>query len=123
VRALHHSPVTLHFAILHHTGVPHPHFDLMFESIEGAPLTTFRLPAWPLTQPAAIEKLPDHRRDYLTYEGPLSNNRGTVKRIAAGTFHLQIQSDDVITLDLDSGLRLTLAKTAAGWSARVDQTP
>ena len=97
--------------------------DRVRESFVLAPLTTFRLPAWPLTQPAAIEKLPDHRRDYLTYEGPLSNNRGTVKRVAGGTFHFQVRSDDAITLDLDNTIRLTLTKTAAGWSARVDQTP
>ena len=32
------------------------------------------------------EQLPDHRLDYLHQEGPLSNNRGHVSRIDAGTY-------------------------------------
>jgi hypothetical protein len=115
--------MSLRFVILHHTGIPLPHFDLMFEPSEGAMLSTFRFSKWPLTHPAAIEKLPDHRRDYLTYEGLLSDNRGTVKRVAGGTFHFEVRSDDALTLDLDNTIRLTLTNTAAGWSARVDQTP
>jgi hypothetical protein len=114
--------VSLNFVILHHTGIDQPHFDLMFERSEGSMLSTFRLPTWPLTQPAAIEKLADHRRDYLIYEGPVSNNRGTVKRVTSGTFHFRMQSDAALTLDLDDRIRLILKKTDDGWSARVDQT-
>lgn len=32
------------------------------------------------------ERLADHRLVYLDYEGPLSGNRGTVRRLDAGTF-------------------------------------
>ena len=113
----------MRYVVLHHTGIPQPHFDLMFERSEGSTLSTFRLPAWPLTRAVTIEKLADHRRDYLTYEGPLSGNRGTVKRVAGGPFHFRTQSEDALTLDLDRDVRLILNKTAAGWLARVDQTP
>ena len=123
MRAFHHSPVSVHFVILHHTGIEQPHFDLMFESSPGSMLITFRLPAWPLTQPVAVEKLADHRRDYLAYEGPLSGNRGAVKRVAGGPFHFRTQSEDALALDLDNAIRLSLTKTPTGWSARVDQTP
>lgn len=34
----------------------------------------------------AAETLPDHRMIYLNYEGPISRDRGTVSRLAAGTF-------------------------------------
>ena len=34
----------------------------------------------------AAEKLGDHRRDYLEYEGELSGNRGRVIRVAEGVF-------------------------------------
>jgi hypothetical protein len=115
--------VSLNFVILHHTGIDQPHFDLMFERSEGSLLSTFRLPTWPLTQAVTIERLADHRRDYLTYEGPLSGDRGTVKRVAGGPFHFRTQSEDALTLDLDRDIRLILNKTDDGWSARVDQTP
>ena len=31
-----------------------------------------------------LESRPDHRPEYLTYEGPLEDNRGTVKRVGVG---------------------------------------
>ena len=31
-----------------------------------------------------LETLPDHRPEYLTFEGPLEDNRGTVKRLGVG---------------------------------------
>jgi hypothetical protein len=112
----------MRYLVLHHTGIPQPHFDLMFERSEGSMLNTFRLPAWPLTGVVMIERLADHRRDYLTYEGPLSGDRGTVKRVAGGTFRFRTQSEDALTLDLDRDVRVILNKTDDGWSARVDQT-
>lgn len=30
------------------------------------------------------ERIADHRRDYLTYEGPVSGDRGEVRRLATG---------------------------------------
>jgi hypothetical protein len=33
-----------------------------------------------------VERLGDHRREYLEYEGPLSGERGRVTRIDAGSF-------------------------------------
>jgi hypothetical protein len=74
----------LRFAILYHDGVANPHFDLMFESEPGSKLVTWRSPCWPLLQPVVLTKLPDHRRDYLEYEGPVSGDRGQVKRISSG---------------------------------------
>ncbi len=112
----------MRYVVLHHIGIPRPHFDLMFERAEGSVLNTFRLPAWPLTGAVTVERLADHRRDYLTHEGPLSGDRGTVKRVAGGAFHFQSQSEDALILDLDRGIRLILNKTDDSWSARVDQT-
>ena len=64
------------------------HYDLMLESEGG--LVTFALARKPSishpTLPAI--KLPLHRDIYLEYEGGVSNNRGTVQRVMAGTFAL-----------------------------------
>jgi hypothetical protein len=74
----------LRLVVLHHTGVDTPHFDLMYESAPGEHLTTLRCPNWPPELGDLLIELSDHRREYLTYEGPVSQNRGTVRRVAAG---------------------------------------
>lgn len=74
----------LEFVIVHHSGVDEPHFDLMFESSPGSMLTTWRSEQWPIDKPAALVRIGDHRRDYLDYEGPVSNDRGQVKQVARG---------------------------------------
>ena len=76
----------LRYVILRHEGVPEPHFDLMFEIAEGSKLATWRSPSWPPVTSQRIEKLVDHRREYLTYEGPISNDRGRVTRVESGTY-------------------------------------
>ena len=71
------------YVILEHDH-PEFHWDLMLD-IDGA-LKTWRLPAPPPEQPNTALALDDHRIDYLDYEGPVSGNRGTVKRWDAGTY-------------------------------------
>jgi hypothetical protein len=75
----------LRYVILHHTGFGEPHYDLMFESAPGSTLMTWRATDWPLAEGDEITPISDHRREYLAYEGPLTNNRGQVRRIATGT--------------------------------------
>ena len=76
----------MRYVVLRHEGVTDPHFDLMLEREEGGVLATWRTPVWPLENKTELTSLPDHRRDYLTYEGPLSAGRGHVSRVAQGTF-------------------------------------
>jgi hypothetical protein len=76
----------LQYVILHHTDVAEPHYDLMFEAAPGGALRTFRSPAWPIEEATVLTPLPDHRRAYLTYEGPVSGGRGSVRRVEAGTY-------------------------------------
>lgn len=51
-------------------------------------LMTFRLPRSPIRlepeETMLIERIGEHRREYLEYEGALSKGRGTVRRIASG---------------------------------------
>ena len=78
----------LRYVVLRHDGIDDPHYDLMFESPSGGGLATWRSTSWPIEQRTPVVKLPDHRLDYLDYEGPVSGNRGTVIRVARGTYHL-----------------------------------
>ncbi|HRP63571.1 MAG TPA: hypothetical protein PK400_09785 [Phycisphaerales bacterium] len=65
------------------------HWDWMIApAVEGtAPLITFRLNDRPDShnpKELAATRLPDHRRLYLNYEGPISGDRGHVRRVRAG---------------------------------------
>lgn len=83
----------MRYVVLHHVGYRHPHFDLMIETAPGSTLMTWRCADWPVVAGDEVVQLADHRRDYLTYEGPVSNNRGDVKRIAGGTCEIAIASN------------------------------
>ncbi|MEM7228079.1 MAG: hypothetical protein AAF432_04610 [Planctomycetota bacterium] len=75
------------------------HIDWMLAmDMNDSPLRTFRLPAPLHVMPAdtsmALESLPDHRRAYLEYEGPISGDRGEVKRIATGVWAVSQEAPD-----------------------------
>jgi hypothetical protein len=90
----------LRFAVLHHTGVAEPHFDLLTELSPGAPLATWRLPQWPLRGRTAVQQQPDHRGVYLDYQGPVSGGRGEVQRVAGGSCHILVHQPDFLKLEL-----------------------
>ena len=72
------------FALLTHDH-PVPHWDLLLE--EGAACATWRLSAEPGPGRAVpAERIADHRLHYLTHEGPVSGDRGTVARWDAGGY-------------------------------------
>ncbi len=90
------------FALLEHQKAGQPtHWDLMLES--GPTLATWALEAFPNDgeTPIPARKLADHRPLYLDYEGPLSENRGTVRQVDAGTYRTLAQSDHTIAIELD----------------------
>ncbi len=76
------------FVILHHrlpsAANRADHYDLMFD--DGDALLTWAIVNLPSDEPQAADELPPHRREYLTYEGPVSHNRGHVARVVAGDF-------------------------------------
>ena len=76
----------LRYVVLHHTGYGEDHFDLMLEVSAHDPLITLRSPVWPILEDVQLTPLGEHRREYLSYEGPVSGGRGDVKRVAAGTY-------------------------------------
>ncbi len=80
------------FVVLRHEAPRGLHYDLMLE--DGAVLATWALAGPPETlaeQPA--ERLADHRREYLDYEGPVSGDRGVVTRHDTGTFTIVTRRD------------------------------
>jgi len=78
------------FVILHHSAPDGEHWDLMIET--GEKLATWRLGENPCEsdrwRTIDAERIADHRKVYLEYEGPLTGDRGSVTRVDAGTCQL-----------------------------------
>lgn len=84
------------YVILEHDH-PTLHWDLMLDT--GTVLRTWRLSAPPQAgQTDSVTALGDHRRAYLDYEGPVSGDRGQVKRWDWGTYELELDIDDQIVV-------------------------
>jgi len=93
----------LRYVVLHHTDIESPHFDFLFELDSGdEKLTSLRCPRWPVQVGDRLEESDKHRRHYLNYEGPVSDNRGAVKRIDEGTLDWRTLQNDPFTI----GMRL-----------------
>lgn len=70
--------------------------------------------------------LPDHRIAYLEYEGAVSGGRGTVKRLAEGTFEWIERRETKLAWRFESGLltgKATMSDGSAAIRLRVFATP
>ena len=94
------------------------HFDWMLSRADtDSPLVTFRATdridlEW--RDSMTLERIADHRQEYLRFEGELAGGRGSVARLAQGQC-------DILE---DSSTRFVVtAHWEAGASARVELTP
>ncbi len=124
--------------LLHETPADSPrprHYDLMFErdspaaaanlAHPGPPsLRTWACAECPVLVPSTMaDELADHRPAYLEYEGEISQGRGTVRRMAQGTYVQLAESADRLHARLrgefDSGDplagELTIVRDGAGF--------
>jgi hypothetical protein len=119
------------FVILQHTGTssykPGVHWDLMLEC-EGK-LRTWEIDSVPsANRPSWARALSDHRIHYLNYEGPLTGERGEVRRFDAGTYETVRDEPDELIVDLRGGQlvgHLALKRTnesVGGWHVTLDTT-
>ncbi len=87
------------FVILEH-DYPHLHWDLLLEKRDV--LRAWRLMRFPQHGAGfTAVALADHRLLYLDYEGPISGDRGTVRRREKGTFAGACDGLDQIDLQLE----------------------
>ena len=68
------------------------HWDLMIQSREILETWSLEKPFQPHATVAA-QKLPPHRLAYLTYEGAISRNRGSVERVDSGYVDGELPAD------------------------------
>ncbi|TWT37889.1 hypothetical protein KOR34_28550 [Posidoniimonas corsicana] len=95
------------------------HWDLMLE--HESVLLTWSLSTLPAiwggaegVHEVAAEKLADHRLAYLDYEGPVSGNRGTVKRVVCGAFEWVSCDEECVEAELTSS-KITLTNRGSTW--------
>lgn len=112
------------YVVLHHTGHPNrqDHYDWMLER-DG------RLRTWivdgPHVGPGRAVQSFDHRLVYIEQEGPVSGNRGEVRRVASGIYEALEWGERRIRIRLD-GKILTLTTDQApaeGAEWRIAQEP
>jgi hypothetical protein len=108
------------FVILHHRLDHGEHWDLMLE--QGEVLLTWQLlrdPTDPAGYPIPARRIGDHRKAYLDYEGPLTGDRGTVRRVDSGTVEFEENTPQYCRFML-GGNRLwgtfLLRQDAQGWT-------
>jgi hypothetical protein len=82
----------------------------MLELEPGSDLATWRVPHWPPEANDHFTPLPHHRRHYLEYEGPVSDNRGEVRRVACGLHTLLENSPTRIVTCLTDGQQIKLPR-------------
>lgn len=124
-------PAAFQFVLLRHqvpAGFGRPsHWDLLLEREENC--WTWALETLPQglsedgpPQSAAL-RLPDHRKHYLTHEGPLSDGRGHVQRVLAAEYEWLAADADCIEVrlhGLERPLTLLLTRLEADhWQLQV----
>jgi hypothetical protein len=93
------------------------HWDLMLE--QGDALRTWALPCEPSAGLVCqADGLPDHRLAYLTYQGPVSGDRGRVTRWDEGLYTLDSERDGGLSVTLEGRRfagRVELLPTDHSW--------
>lgn len=102
--------------MLYHTLPGGQHWDLGIEA--GETLATWQVFGDPTAlteagEPIAAKRIGDHRRAYLDYEGPVSGNRGQVKRIDRGSCRLLDEQPDRWVFHLAGSIMIGTYKLAA----------
>jgi len=119
-------PERSHFVILHHRLKGGEHWDLMLE--HGDLLLTWQLEREPTDSaalPIPARRIGDHRKVYLTYEGPVSGDRGEVRRVDAGEVNIIAATHSCVLFELRQGRlrgRFQLVSAGEDWRLEADKT-
>ena len=110
------------FVVQQHDQPHTTHWDFMLEQPDSDRLATWQIPLAPeqwSTHPLDCTRIFDHRRKYLTYAGPLSDDRGHVHPVDHGSCELLESNPDLCLLRLHGqtlcGTLLLMRKIDAFW--------
>ena len=93
------------FVVIEHTTSDGVHWDLMLD--RGEVLWTWRLDTSPdkiAEKAVSAERIADHPRRFLGYEGPVQNSTGQVAIVEKGQYRLYLKTEDLFEIDLDGSL-------------------
>jgi hypothetical protein len=89
------------YVLLAHRYGRELHWDLLLEAEQG--LLTWQLEKDPgllmasdTATAVSARRLADHRKVYLSYQGPISNGRGSVTRVDEGSYVLQAETQEAL---------------------------
>ncbi len=121
------QPPEFHFAILRHITGEDIHWDLLLELPGRSGLATWQIRRDPdlWVHPECSETgtwflaraLPDHRRIYLDYQGPISGRRGHVTQVDGGKLVIFFLNETRLEVGLTGrhyALRLILRRAESG---------
>ena len=97
------TAITRQYVTLKHTTPKGIHRDFMLEF--GEILATWRIEIGPEKlpdRPAAAEKIFDHPKKFLSYEGPVNNGTGSVVREDKGVYKLISESDGRLEIEISA---------------------
>ena len=89
--------------VIHFHKTDTDHYDLMLE--DNNTLLTWQIDIDDILNildgsPAMIKRINDHRSEYLTYEGPISCDRGMVQIYDTGDFTMVESTKDIIVMSM-----------------------
>lgn len=88
------------FRVLRHDSPRGLHYDLLLET--ATLLMTFALDREPTPGTTGrAQQLPDHRRQYLEYEGPISGDRGSVAEWDSGSYLIMRRNEQMMDISVD----------------------
>lgn len=82
------------------------HFDWLIDRGSALPLVSFRVLERvdiPTITEFFADRIGDHRREYLQYEGPVSDGRGNVQRMASGIVESLSEDPDHFQITVSFG--------------------
>jgi len=94
----------MRFVLLLHEGCGTAHYDLFLEMPGREKLMAWHVSQWGGDdKKLAAERIGDHRKAYMKYEGEISGGRGTVKRVAEGMAKVLEMSEKEMRVRLEGG--------------------
>jgi len=94
-------PNNKQFVILKHTNTKDTHFDFMLETSDH--LSTWRIDIPPnelKTKTAKAEKIFDHPKKFLTYQGPVNKGTANVTTADKGTYSIISQTPEMMQIQI-----------------------
>jgi len=89
------------FVIQEHARPEGVHWDLMLQFQDVLRTWRFSVPPQQIqNEPVPAEKIADHPLRFLSYEGPVQNNTGSVKIADRGNFTLSEQTESGISFEV-----------------------